>query len=96
MKIRNAAFNRFGTIDCEIEHPKHGWIPFTASPDDPEKLGRDVHAVAIKMGVEAYVAPPPRPPENIMPTTDQFKAALKAIGFTDEQLASFVAAAAKL
>ena len=40
MKFRNAHYNQFGTIDCEIEHPVFGWIPFTASPDDVEELGR--------------------------------------------------------
>ena len=34
MNYRNAVYNQFGTIDCEIEHPEHGWIPTTLSPDD--------------------------------------------------------------
>jgi hypothetical protein len=25
-------------IDCEIEHPEHGWIPFTCDPQDEECL----------------------------------------------------------
>lgn len=29
-------------IDCEIEHPVFGWIPFTASPDDVEAHGREL------------------------------------------------------
>ena len=36
MNFKNQSYNQFGTIDCEIEHPKYGWIPFTATPDDPE------------------------------------------------------------
>jgi hypothetical protein len=44
MKIRNAKYNRHGTIDCEIDHPRLGWIPFTASPNDTESLGRIVFA----------------------------------------------------
>ena len=32
--FRNPFFNNIGTIDCEIEHPVFGWIPFTCSPDD--------------------------------------------------------------
>ena len=35
MKTRNRKYNIHGTIDCEIEHPIHGWIPFTADPADP-------------------------------------------------------------
>jgi hypothetical protein len=44
MKTRNPIHNENGTIDCEIEHPKYGWIPFTASVDDPEQHGKDIHA----------------------------------------------------
>jgi hypothetical protein len=40
MEYRNPRYNRFGTIDVEINHPAFGWIPFTASPDDPEEHGR--------------------------------------------------------
>lgn len=31
-----------GTIDCEVNHPTRGWIPFTASSSDPE-----LHGVAL-------------------------------------------------
>jgi hypothetical protein len=34
MDYRNPVFNAFGTIDCEIEHPRFGWIPFTCDPND--------------------------------------------------------------
>lgn len=37
MEFRNATFNATGTIDVEINHPKLGWVPYTASPDDPEE-----------------------------------------------------------
>ena len=60
MEIRNAIYNAFGTIDCEINHPKLGWIPFTASPDDSEEIGREVHAQIIAGAagaVASYVAP---------------------------------------
>jgi len=40
MKYRNAVYNQFGTIDCEIEHPEFGWIPSTLSPDDPSTADR--------------------------------------------------------
>ena len=57
MNIRNVKYNAAGTIDCEISHPKFGWIPFTASPDDPEGHGRDIYAVAITMNPEPYFGP---------------------------------------
>ena len=44
MKYRNAAFIVDGRIDCEINHPQFGWIPFTASPDDAEQFGRELFA----------------------------------------------------
>jgi hypothetical protein len=34
MKYRNAKYLKNGWIDCEIEHPRHGWIPFTCNPED--------------------------------------------------------------
>lgn len=47
MQYRNAQWNGLGGIDCEINHPQFGWIPFTASPDDVEEYGREIFA-AIK------------------------------------------------
>ena len=57
MNYRNAKYNGFGTIDCEIEHPVHGWIPFTADPNDVEPLGAEVFNAA-KDSASAYVEPP--------------------------------------
>lgn len=47
MTIRNLKFTATGAIDCEINHPEHGWIPFTASADDSEDYGCDLFARAI-------------------------------------------------
>lgn len=64
MNIRNAKHNADGSIDCEIQHPKHGWIPFTAAANDIEEHGRAVHA-AILSGDAGEIAPyePPPPPD---------------------------------
>jgi hypothetical protein len=51
---RNPIYNRFGTVDCEINHPIYGWIPFTASPEDSEQHGRDLYQ---KIIAEAEIAP---------------------------------------
>lgn len=48
MKTRYEKFNELGGIDCEIEHPVYGWIPFAASANDPEEHGRDWYAVLSK------------------------------------------------
>ena len=42
IEYRNPVYNANGTIDVEINHPDFGWIPFTASPDDPEPHGRQI------------------------------------------------------
>lgn len=47
-------------IDCVIEHPKHGWIPFTASVDDTEEHSRIIFekAIAELLGtIEEYIPP---------------------------------------
>ena len=65
MQVKNLKYNQLGTIDCEIEHPVYGWIPFTASPDDCESLGKEIYAKAIagEYGpVAPYVEPPVTPP----------------------------------
>ena len=42
IEIRNIVKLDSGDFDCEINHPIFGWIPFTASKDDPEAFGRDI------------------------------------------------------
>jgi hypothetical protein len=58
MNYRNPIFNRFGTIDCEIEHPIYGWIPFTASPRDVEEHGRVIYEKILEEGNIAPFIPP--------------------------------------
>lgn len=62
IEMRNARFNQFGTVDVEINHSAHGWIPFTASQDDPEQFGRDVWQAIDMQSVAPYVAPPAEQP----------------------------------
>jgi hypothetical protein len=70
VQTRDAAFNQFGTIDCEMLHPEFGWMPFTASPEDPEELGRQIFA-ALKDQATPLVPPPP-------PTEAEIAAAQRA------------------
>jgi hypothetical protein len=44
LSVRNPRHNSDGTIECEVEHSKFGWIPFTASSTDIEEHGRATHA----------------------------------------------------
>lgn len=73
MRTRNPVWaNTENTlIDCEIEHPKYGWIPFTASPIDTEQHGREIFAALAQGAVGEYVAPP-------APTNEELAASIRA------------------
>jgi hypothetical protein len=88
--FRNARFNARGTIDVEIDHPKHGWIPFTANPDDPELVGAVVYYVASQGEVAPYVPPPvvevpyePTETEKLRAELEGLKAILREKGVID-------------
>lgn len=55
IELRNAVFNRHGTIDCELLHPLYGWIPYTASPEDSAAHGPAVWEAAQQMNPGPYV-----------------------------------------
>ena len=60
MNYRNAQRLANGWIDCEIEHPERGWIPFTCDTNDTGALF-DVVALHAQMDADpataAYVPP---------------------------------------
>lgn len=93
--IRNAKYNGVGSIDCEIDHPEHGWIPFTASPDDVEQHGRDIYTAAIagEYGPIAPYSPPPPVPDPIphSVTRRQGRLALLEVGKLDQVEAAIAA-----
>ncbi|ABE58738.1 DUF4376 domain-containing protein [Chromohalobacter israelensis] len=59
LDYRAPALNASGGIDCEIDHPDYGWIPFTASPDDDEPAGRALYRRIVESegDLEAYREP---------------------------------------
>ena len=61
MNYRNAKYiNDNGLIDCEIEHPVHGWIPYTLDPADTDMTVNNdelLAAMASAGDVAAYVPP---------------------------------------
>jgi len=65
MEFRNPIFTAYGAIDCEIDHPVYGWIPFTADPNDVEPVGAEVFNAA-KDSAAPYVAPPAPTPEEVL------------------------------
>lgn len=87
MKIeyRTPKFTRSGSIRMEINHPQYGWIPFSASPDDPEEHGRALYEAA-KDEAAPYVEPEPEPePVPRVVTRRQGKQQLVVAGL-DEQV----------
>jgi len=70
MNYRNPIYTENGSIDCEIEHPAYGWIPFTASPDDCEAQGKAIFE-ALKDSANPYVPPPPPTEEELQAIADR-------------------------
>jgi hypothetical protein len=66
---RSPQFTVDGRIDCEINHPLHGWIPFTVDPTD---AGAPFDAAALDAeiratgNVAAYVPPPEPTAEELL------------------------------
>ena len=58
MQIRNARYTADGAIDCEVEHPRHGWIPYTAREGDPADWGAAMYAAALASNPAPYEPPP--------------------------------------
>ena len=80
IEIRNPVRNAHGGIDCEINHPEFGWIPFTASPDDDIQFGREMFARLSRDTVADYVPPPPPGPSAYRLSRWQFHAMLEIMG----------------
>ena len=70
-KFRKPEFNRHGGLDCEIDHPKFGWIPYTISQIEQPDLYDEILAT----NPAAYVAPPSPPP----PTLAEIDADIEAL-----------------
>lgn len=70
MEYRNPRKTAGAAIDCEINHPVYGWIPFTADPSDTGALF-DVASLYAALAADPntleYVAPPPVVPQSITP-----------------------------
>ena len=60
IEVRNAqSLNAENTMfDVEINHPEHGWIPYTLNPDDTDMtVDNSVLLTLIGSDFDAYVAP---------------------------------------
>lgn len=65
---RKPQHNGQGGIDCELNHPKWGWMPFTASPND--KRSCELYD-KMSNGSAGKVAPAPVPTQA--QTTEEWK-----------------------
>jgi hypothetical protein len=79
MNYRNPTFNAFGTIDCEIQHHLHGWIPFTCDPND---TGAEFDTAALFETMQPSAAP--YVPAPIAPPTFEQQQARRAAAYRDE------------
>lgn len=61
MEYRNARYLANGDIDCEVNHPTHGWLPYTASIDAPDPENRRLFMDVVKGDDVAEYTPPPPP-----------------------------------
>ena len=71
MNYRNAKYIGSTRIDCEIEHPDFGWIPYTLDPADTDMTVNNDDLLA-DMAVNGDVAP------YVPPTQAEFTAAAAA------------------
>jgi len=84
MEYRNAKYLDAIRIDCEINHPTYGWIPFTCDPAD---IGAAFDIVALYDAMSAdpstapYVYVPPAPPA---PPTFEQQSDLRAAAYAKE------------
>ena len=67
MDYRNAKRISGGRIDCEINHPVYGWIPFTCDPAD---TGASFHVAALHSAMDADPSTAPYTP----PTQEEIDA----------------------
>jgi len=81
IEIRNAVFTSDGRIDCEINHPSFGWVPFTADQNDVEEHGRIIFEAASAIPP----APAPDTASNPKPVPEAISFAQLLIGLVSEQ-----------
>jgi hypothetical protein len=64
MKYRNAKYIDETRIECEIEHPLHGWIPYGLDPTDLDKTVDNAELLlAMKQAGDVIPYTPPTPEE---------------------------------
>lgn len=81
MEYRSAQYIEDGRIDCEINHPRFGWVPCTACQHDEPTA--DLFADMVENGNVAPYVPPPAPPYEEMLAEWREKAQCDMLAFQD-------------
>jgi len=63
MEYRNAKHTADGQIDCEVDHPDYGWIPYTVGRDDIKGLINGAEMFDAIAATASPYSPPPPPTE---------------------------------
>ena len=88
INYRAARYVEGGCIDCEIEHPRLGWIPFTLDPTDTA-AGIDVVNLHARMLKSGNIAPYSPAPQRVEHTLALLTAAVQAHLDTAAQAAGY-------
>lgn len=56
--ITNPRYNEYGTIDCEVDYPGLGVIPYTATDNNPDATGKAIYDQIIADGLATTYVPP--------------------------------------
>ena len=86
MEIRNAISRHPENlvIDCEVNHPEFGWIPFTWSADDRHGIAAAVGKAIKAEGVEvAAFIPEPEPDQALIERSEAIRSAREYLASTD-------------
>ena len=59
MNWKNAKWNGSGGIDLEVEHPEHGWLPYTALDQSGEVQMQEIYDAALASDPAPYDQPAP-------------------------------------
>lgn len=64
MRILNPRRLADGRIDANVEHPEHGWVPYTAAPDTGDEEMEAIWQQLQSAKVEPYRPTPPGKQRN--------------------------------
>lgn len=91
MEFRNPVYNEYGGIDVEVNHPRFGWIPYTANSTDTRPAGRALHDAIVEAGNIAPFPGVPTEEASRRQRQAQRKADRDAI-MADDQVANLIKA----